>query len=62
MPPSLKAPALTSWGSILDPAQAATYKGTIFGLHDPIYIADAAVNLKAHDLILGITNLHEPDS
>src|SRR4029077_16191809 len=38
-----------SWGIILDPKQAAKYKGKISAYDDPIYIADAAVYLKAHD-------------
>ena len=55
-------PAPTSWGSILDPKQAAKYKGKITAYDDPIYIADAAVYLKAHDPSLGITNPYELDS
>ena len=41
---------------MLDPAQAAKYKGKISVYDDPIYIADAAVYLKAHQPDLGITN------
>ena len=41
-------PAPTSWSVILDPAQASKYKGKISAYDDPIYIADAAVYLKAH--------------
>ncbi|MEA2607728.1 MAG: putative spermidine/putrescine transport system substrate-binding protein [Chloroflexota bacterium] len=54
-------PAPTSWGSILDPKQAAKYKGKISAYDDPIYIADAAVYLKAHDPSLKITNPYELD-
>jgi len=52
-------PAPTSWS--LDPAQAAKYKGKISVYDDPIYIADAAVYLKAHQPDLGITNPYELD-
>jgi putative spermidine/putrescine transport system substrate-binding protein len=55
-------PAPTSWGTILDPKQAAKYKGKISAYDDPIYIADAAVYLKAHDPSLKITNPYELDS
>jgi putative spermidine/putrescine transport system substrate-binding protein len=54
-------PAPTSWSVILDPAQAAKYKGKISVYDDPIYIADAAVYLKAHQPSLGITNPYELD-
>ena len=40
-------PAPTSWDVILDPKEAAKYKGKISAYDDPIYIADAAVYLKA---------------
>ena len=39
---------------ILDPDKAAKYKGKISVYDDPIYIADAAVYLKAHQPDLGI--------
>ncbi len=55
-------PAPLSWAVILDPKQAAKYKGKISAYNDPIYIADAAVYLKAHDPSLGITNPYELDS
>jgi putative spermidine/putrescine transport system substrate-binding protein len=55
-------PAPTSWGIMLDPKQAAKYKGKISAYDDPIYIADAAVYLKAHDPSLKITNPYELDS
>ena len=48
-------PDPTSWSVMLDPAQAAKYKGKISVYDDPIYIADAAVYLKAHQPDLGIT-------
>jgi putative spermidine/putrescine transport system substrate-binding protein len=49
-------PAPTSWDVILDPKKAAKYKGEISAYDDPIYIADAAVYLKAHQPDLGIEN------
>jgi putative spermidine/putrescine transport system substrate-binding protein len=54
-------PDPTSWGVILDPAQAAKYKGKISVYDDPIYIADAAVYLKAHNPDLGIEDPYELD-
>jgi putative spermidine/putrescine transport system substrate-binding protein len=55
-------PAPTSWDVMLDPKKAAQYKGQISVYDDPIYIADAAVYLKAHQPDLGITNPYELDS
>jgi putative spermidine/putrescine transport system substrate-binding protein len=52
-------PAPKSWSVILDPKQAAKYKGKISAYDDPIYIADAAVYLKAHQPDLGIDNPYE---
>jgi putative spermidine/putrescine transport system substrate-binding protein len=52
-------PAPTSWNVILDPAVAAKYKGRISAYDDPIYIADAAVYLKAHQPELGIEDPYE---
>jgi putative spermidine/putrescine transport system substrate-binding protein len=52
-------PAPKSWSVILDPKQAAKYKGKISVYDDPIYIADAAVYLKAHKPSLGIQNPYE---
>jgi putative spermidine/putrescine transport system substrate-binding protein len=52
-------PAPKSWDVILDPKKAAKYKGKISVYDDPIYIADAAVYLKAHDPSLGIDNPYE---
>ena len=44
---------------MLDPKKAAKYKGKISAYDDPIYIADAAVYLKAHQPDLGIENPYE---
>jgi putative spermidine/putrescine transport system substrate-binding protein len=52
-------PAPTSWDVILDPKKAAKYKGKISAYDDPIYIADAAVYLKAHQPNLGIEDPYE---
>jgi putative spermidine/putrescine transport system substrate-binding protein len=52
-------PAPKSWGVILNPTEAAKYKGKISAYDDPIYIADAAVYLKAHEPKLGIENPYE---
>ncbi len=52
-------PGPKSWSILLDPKQAAKYKGKISVYDDPIYIADAAVYLKAHQPNLGITNPYE---
>jgi putative spermidine/putrescine transport system substrate-binding protein len=52
-------PAPDSWSVILDPAQAAKYKGHISAYDDPIYIADAAVYLKTHQPDLGIDDPYE---
>ena len=54
-------PSPTSWSVILDPNQAKKYSGHISVYDDPIYIADAAVYLKAHQPDLGITNPYELD-
>ena len=55
-------PAPTSWAVMLDPNQAKKYSGKISAYDDPIYIADAAVYLKAHQPSLGITNPYELDN
>jgi putative spermidine/putrescine transport system substrate-binding protein len=52
-------PAPTSWNVMLDPKVAAKYKGKISAYDDPIYIADAAVYLKAHQPELGIEDPYE---
>jgi putative spermidine/putrescine transport system substrate-binding protein len=54
-------PAPKSWGVLLDPNQASQYKGKISVYDDPIYIADAAVYLKAHNPDLGIEDPYELD-
>ncbi len=54
-------PDPTSWSVILDPNEAQKYKGHISVYDDPIYIADAAVYLKAHQPDLGIDNPYELD-
>jgi putative spermidine/putrescine transport system substrate-binding protein len=54
-------PAPDSWGAVLDPAQAAKYKGKITAYDNPIYIADAALYLKATQPDLGIDNVYELD-
>jgi len=52
-------PAPKSWSVILDPKEAAKYNGKISAYDDPIYIADAAVYLKAHQPNLGIESPYE---
>jgi putative spermidine/putrescine transport system substrate-binding protein len=52
-------PPPTSWDVMLDPKAASKYKGKISAYDDPIYIADAAVYLKAHEPDLGIENPYE---
>ena len=52
-------PAPTSWDVILDPKKAAENKGKISVYDDSIYIADAAVYLKAHRPELGIENPYQ---
>jgi putative spermidine/putrescine transport system substrate-binding protein len=54
-------PSPTSWSIILDPNQAKKYSGHISVYDDPIYIADAAVYLKAHQPDLGIDDPYELD-
>lgn len=52
-------PAPTSWGAVFDPA--SPYKGKISAYDSPIYIADAALYLKATKPDLKITNPYELD-
>ena len=52
-------PAPTSWDVVFD--KASKYAGHITGYDNPIYIADAAVYLKAHDPSLKITDPYELD-
>jgi putative spermidine/putrescine transport system substrate-binding protein len=54
-------PSPKSWGVILDPSQASKHKGEISVYDDSVYIADAAVYLKAHQPDLGIDNPYELD-
>lgn len=52
-------PAPTSWDVVFDPAKATPYAGKITAYDSPIYIADAALYLKAHNPSLGITDPYE---
>jgi putative spermidine/putrescine transport system substrate-binding protein len=52
-------PAPDSWGSVFDPS--SPYKGKITAYDNPIYIADAALYLKATQPDLGIDNVYELD-
>jgi putative spermidine/putrescine transport system substrate-binding protein len=52
-------PAPTSWSAVFDTTQAAAYKGKITDYDSPIYIADAALYLKAHKPDLNITDPYE---
>jgi putative spermidine/putrescine transport system substrate-binding protein len=52
-------PAPTSWSVVFDPN--SPYKGKITAYNSPIYLADAALYLKAHDPSLNITNPYELD-
>jgi putative spermidine/putrescine transport system substrate-binding protein len=52
-------PAPTSWNVVFDPAAAQPYAGKITAYDSPIYIADAALYLKAHNPELGITDPYE---
>jgi putative spermidine/putrescine transport system substrate-binding protein len=54
-------PAPDSWGAVLDPAEAEKYKGKVTAYDNPIYIADAALYLKATQPDLGIDNVYELD-
>ena len=50
-------PAPTSWSVVFDPN--SPYKGKVTAYDDPIYIADAALYLKAHNSSLNITDPYE---
>ncbi len=52
-------PAPTSWDVVFDPVASKPYQGKITDYDSPIYIADAALYLKAHDSSLGITDPYE---
>jgi putative spermidine/putrescine transport system substrate-binding protein len=50
-----------SWSAVFDPSQLAQNKGHVTAYDSPIYIADAAVYLKAHQADLKIDNPYELD-
>jgi len=52
-------PAPTSWDAVFDPAKMEPYKGKVTAYDGSIYVADAAVYLKAHKPELGITDPYE---
>jgi putative spermidine/putrescine transport system substrate-binding protein len=52
-------PAPTSWDVVFDPTASKPYQGRITAYDSPIYIADAALYLKAHNPELGITDPYE---
>ena len=52
---------LASWDSVFDTAKLEENKGKVTAYDNPIYIADAAVYLKAHNPELKITNPYELD-
>jgi putative spermidine/putrescine transport system substrate-binding protein len=52
-------PAPTSWDITFDPAKMAPYKGKVTAYDGSIYVADAALYLKAHNPDLGITDPYE---
>jgi putative spermidine/putrescine transport system substrate-binding protein len=52
-------PDPTSWDVVFDETAAAPYAGKITAYDAPIYIADAALYLKAHKPELGITDPYE---
>jgi putative spermidine/putrescine transport system substrate-binding protein len=52
-------PAPTSWDVVFDQTASAPYAGKITDYDSPIYIADAALWLKAHHPELGITDPYE---
>jgi putative spermidine/putrescine transport system substrate-binding protein len=53
--------AQNSWSAVFDPARMAKYKGKVTAYDNPIYIADAALWLKAHKPELKIENPYELD-
>ena len=55
----LVTPAPTSWNVVFDPTAAKPYEGKITAYDSPIYIADAALYLKAHNPELAITDPYE---
>jgi len=59
--PKAKGVSGNSWSSVFDASQMAANKGHVTAYDDPIYIADAALYLKAHQPDLKITNPYELD-
>src|SRR5205085_8238787 len=57
--PAQVKPDPTSWRAVFD--DASKYKGRVTAYDNPIYIADAALYLKAHKPDLGIKNVFELD-
>jgi putative spermidine/putrescine transport system substrate-binding protein len=49
----------TSWDVVFDPDKSKPYQGKITAYNSPIYIADAALYLKAHRPELNITDPYE---
>ncbi len=52
-------PAPTSWDVVFDPTASKAYQGKITDYDSPIYIAEAALYLKAHKPDLGIKDPYE---
>lgn len=52
-------PAPTSWDAVFHPSQAIADGRLVTAYDSPIYIADAALYLKAHQPELGITDVYE---
>ncbi|HET7026211.1 MAG TPA: ABC transporter substrate-binding protein [Candidatus Limnocylindrales bacterium] len=52
-------PKPTSWDVVFDPDKSKPYAGKITDYDSPIYLADAALYLKAHNPELGITDPYE---
>ena len=52
-------PAPTSWNVVFDPTASKSYQGKITAYDSPIYIADAALYLMAHQPDLAITDPYE---
>ena len=54
-------PAPDSWGVVFGGPESQKYKGKVTAYDNPIYIADAALYLKATQPDLGIDNVYELD-
>ncbi len=52
-------PEPTSWDAVFDPAKMEPYKGKVTAYDGSIYVADAALYLKAKNPALGITDPYE---